>query len=76
MKKEYSSIRCPNERPHSKYDVCGHLLGAVRDGIVYVYCDECKIFYKIEAKDNDTIEMSPLPRNVKLDLKTTMRALA
>lgn len=75
MNDTFSSIRCPNNRPHSKYNSCGHLLGAVKDGKVYVYCDECKIFYGVEALDNDTIEMSPLEKSIKLDLKTTMRAM-
>jgi hypothetical protein len=71
-----TSIRCPNERPHGQYNLCGHLLGALYEDEIYVYCSNCKIFHKITIRDNNTIEMSSLPQKIRLDLKTTLRLVS
>ena len=68
-----SSIRCPSIRNHNKYQLCGRLLGAVKDGEIYLYCETCKTFYKISVDDNDNIEMIPLAKNKRLSFKTSLR---
>jgi hypothetical protein len=69
------SIRCPNLRPHLGYNVCGRLLGAVEDGKIYLRCSDCGQFFEITIKENDLIEMRPLSKNTKLQLKSTLRAI-
>lgn len=73
MQENLSSIRCPSIRNHDKYQLCGRLLGAVKDGQIYLYCEVCKMFYKISITDNDTLEMIPLTKNTRLSFKTALR---
>lgn len=71
----YTSIRCPNNRPHNKYSLCGRLLGLVKNGEFYLYCEDCKEFFKINVMENDTVEMTPISKNNRLILKTGLRAI-
>lgn len=70
-----TAIRCPNERPHSQYHLCGRLLGAVIDNELCLYCEDCKTFFKVRIIDNHNIEMKPFPKNIRLRLKTALRVI-
>lgn len=70
-----TAIRCPNDRPHNKYSLCGKLLGAVSNGSLFVFCEECKEFFEISLKENDNIEMSPVSKENRLRLKTGLRVI-
>ena len=72
----FSSIRCPNDRPHNGFNLCGKLLGVIEDGSIYLYCEDCKIFYKLVICENDTVEMVPLPKNVRIKMKTNLRMVS
>lgn len=71
--KEFTPIRCPEDRTHGHYEMCGKLIGAIKDGVIYLYCSECKTFYKIDILDNDVIEMTPLPKNERLNFGLSLR---
>jgi len=75
MNKSFSAIRCPNNRPHNKYNLCGKILGIIRDKKIYLYCTECKQFFEILIKDNDNVEMIPVSKNIRLKLRTSIRAI-
>jgi hypothetical protein len=75
MNDTFSAIRCPNERPHGHYSLCGRLLGITVDKKIYLYCEDCKNFFEIVILDNNLVEMSPLPKNMKLRLQTAIRAI-
>lgn len=75
ISKKITSIRCPNERPHGKYNSCGRLLGAIDNKIIFVYCEECKQFFQVEVGENDTMVMTPIPKNTRLRLKTGLRMI-
>lgn len=75
MEKKFSAIRCPNERPHSHYSLCGRLLGITIDKKIYLYCEDCKNFFEIEIKENNLVEMIPLSKNIRLKLETAIRAI-
>jgi hypothetical protein len=69
------SIRCPNFRKHNSYDVCGRLLGAIDNGQLFLRCTDCGQFFEIIIKDNDNLEMIPLDRSIKINLKTNLRVV-
>ena len=69
------SVRCPSYRKHHKYETCGHLLAGVKDGIVYLYCEMCKQFYRIDILENDNIEMTPLAKTDKIKFETSLRKI-
>ena len=75
METNTTSIRCPGERQHGVHDTCNHLLGAIEDGNIILYCSQCKQFYKLEIFENDNIRMIPLDKNIKLKMKTRLKAL-
>jgi uncharacterized pyridoxamine 5'-phosphate oxidase family protein len=75
MQNYFSAIRCPNERPHNKYLLCGNILGIVHNKELYLYCDSCKQFFKINITENDNIEMVPVQKNIRFKLKTSQRVI-
>lgn len=72
---DFRAIRCSNERKHGKYDLCGHLLAAVKDGVIYLYCSLCKQFIEIQVEENDNVVMRSLPKGERLKLLNTLRVL-
>jgi phage FluMu protein Com len=75
MVPQYKSIRCPNSREHLGFQTCGSLLGAVKEGKLYLRCPHCHQFFEIKIVDNDNIEMTPLPQNIKLFLQSNLRVV-
>lgn len=71
----FTPIRCPETREHGKYTLCGRLLGAVKDGKLYVYCEHCKQFYRVDILENDVLEMTRLPKNERLKFKPSLKIL-
>ncbi len=70
-----TSIRCPNTRPHSnKYELCNHLLGAIKQNRIFVYCEICHRFFEVIIKENDNVEMRILPKD-KLNLVSNLRTV-
>lgn len=75
-KDELTSLRCPGERPHDKYELCGHLLGALSGQTVILYCDVCKQFYEIsEISDNGNIVLKPINKSTRLKLINKLRVV-
>jgi len=70
-----NAIRCPNDRPHNKYNLCGRLLGVVIDNKICLYCEDCGQFFQLVIKENNNVEMTPLPKNIKFKFKTAIRAI-
>lgn len=75
METNITSIRCPGERQHGVYETCNHLLGAIEDGQIILFCAQCKQFYRLEIYDNDHVKMTPLDKNIKIKMKTKLKAL-
>lgn len=71
----FKSIRCPNIRKHGEYDLCSRLLAAVKDGVIYLHCPDCKQFFALTILDNDALEMSPVDKNTRLILQTSLRLI-
>jgi len=68
------SVRCPNKRPHGGHsELCGRLMGAMRDGKFLLYCEMCKQFFETTIMHNGTLEMVPLSKNKELKLKSTLK---
>jgi hypothetical protein len=74
--KPLTSIRCPSERPHGIYTLCGHLLAVLdEDNNVILPCSDCQTFYKLTIKENQNVEMTPLPKNQRLKLINKLRVI-
>ena len=73
--KQVKSLRCPSQRSHGKYDLCGHLLGAIEGDNIILYCSECKIFYKLTIYEDGFVEMAPLPKNQRINFVNTLRMI-
>lgn len=74
--KKIISLRCPGNRPHGKYDLCGHILLAYDDeDNFYVYCSDCKQYYKVEIQPNLNAKMKALSKNQRLDFENNLRVL-
>lgn len=73
MREIFNSIRCPNDRKHADYCLCGRLLGLIKDGKIYLYCEMCKQFYEITIKENDTVEMTIVSKNKRLSLISNLK---
>ena len=71
----FTGIRCPLPRKHVKYDNCGRLLLAIKDGKIFPYCEMCKTFFELTILDNDNVEMRPLNKKERLKLKTNLRVI-
>lgn len=75
MDNQITSIRCPGEREHGVYKTCNHLIGALQDGEIILFCSQCKQFYKIEIHDNDNVVMTPIDKQTRLNLKTRLKVI-
>lgn len=75
MNNKYSAIRCPNDRPHNKYKLCGRIIGVIHDKKIFLYCPDCKQFFEIVILDNDNVELVPVTKNIRFRLKTAIRAI-
>lgn len=73
MNEIFTSIRCPNKREHTNYCLCGRLLGILKDGKIYLYCEMCKQFYEITIKENDTVEMTVLSKSKRLKMSSNLK---
>lgn len=70
-----TSVRCCNHRPHLKYDTCGRILCAIKDGRIFLYCSQCKQFFEMIVYENDNVELKPVPKNTRFDLETRLRVI-
>ena len=70
-----TAVRCPNERPHNNYSLCGRLLCAVKDGKIYVSCPCCKQFFELKILENDNVELTPAPRNIRFEFDTKLKVI-
>lgn len=72
---QYTPIRCPEIREHGQYTLCSRLLGAAKDGKLYLYCEQCKRFYEISIGENDVIDMKLLPKKLRLEFGPSLRII-
>ena len=74
-----TSIRCPEDRKHKntssgvEYPTCGHLLAAIKDGIIYMRCPVCKEFWELNVEDDYNVIMKRIPKEVKIELLNNLR---
>ena len=82
--KEFSAIRCPEERKHFtssgdvEYPTCGHLLAVYKDGYIYLRCPVCKQFWKIDTENlqnEQALVLEKVPKKLEMKLKNILRAV-
>ena len=70
------SIRCPGNRPHNEiHDVCGHLIGAIIEDKIVLYCDNCKQFYILTIVENGHVILEPIDKATRLRFKNKLRVV-
>jgi len=72
---EIVSIRCPGHRPHGIYDQCGKILASFDNNYLYIYCSDCKTYYKVSFHENMNVDMQALPKNERLVLVNNLKAV-
>ena len=81
MGQDIYSIRCPEEREHKvsnsnvSYPTCGHLLAAICNGVIYLRCPVCKVFWEVHVVDGNNVEMRRVDTKTTLRLKSNIRAV-
>ena len=71
--KKFIEVRCPFERPHGKYETCGHLLGGISDTPAIFYCPTCKRFLTASVENNNVVVCTPVSSNQRVNFQKLLK---
>lgn len=72
MKFDGVQLRCPNDRPHGKYKVCGCWMGGVdnsKPSTSIIRCGNCGSVYKVTVDDMSHISFNKVYGKIDMDTK-------
>ena len=70
---KFIEVRCPYERPHGDYSICGHLLGGISDSQAIFYCATCNRFLIATVNNHSVVLVSEVSNKQRIQFQKLLK---